>query len=80
MTAFGWQGGTIHQLAKVTGLTTSQILEIDKHIPENKTDNSLGWFAYRTCSLEHRVNVCFPERLGNIDYWHGVWRAVKDSE
>ena len=67
---FGWQGGTVHQLAKATGLTVHDIL----HAPEieNHNDQSRGWFSVRTCDREWRREVLAPKRQGNLAYWQGV--------
>lgn len=79
MSAFGWQGGTVHQLAKVTGLDTSDIHDIHEHACPDYlgTDCSLGRMAYNTCSLEFNLKNNFPAKLGNKDFWRGVWEAAK---
>lgn len=68
----GWQGGTVHQVAAETGLTVEQILY------SSATDTSLaskytgGWFAARTCGLEHNRAKVFPQHKGDLDFWIGA--------
>lgn len=74
--AFGWQGGTIHQVSEETGCDVSAILN---HKPTNTYLGSVfsnGWFAGRTCSIEHNKSVNFPKYRGNIDFWIGVAEGI----
>lgn len=68
---FGWQGGTVHQLAAATGLTTAQILY------DALTPGDHGFSAIRTCGKDWRVNKLAPTHQGNVRYWHdaivGFW-------
>jgi len=70
---FGWQGGTVHQLAKETGLSSSDIL-YRQHGDERLCD---GFSAIRTCSHDWRVNHLAPKEQGNWPYWRdailGYW-------
>jgi hypothetical protein len=66
---FGWQGGTCHQLDGVTGCKDV----IGRAFAE--ADDAFGWFAVRTCSISHRVNVLAPEHQGDWNYWCGVVRG-----
>lgn len=66
---FGWQGGTCHQLDEATGCKNVVNRAFDQ------SDNAFGWFAGRTCSLGHRVNVLAPEEQGNWPFWCGVIRG-----
>jgi hypothetical protein len=78
MDAFGWQGGTIHQLAEETGLDIFQILDIDKSEPSSKridSDYSRGRFAFNTCSVEFNLKNNYPKKKGNLDFWSGVFSA-----
>ena len=69
---FGWQGGTVHQLAKETGLTVNQIL----YSPMVDTRLSTGGFSgVRTCDLSWRINKLAPTQQGNEGYWHDVIRG-----
>lgn len=71
---FGWQGGTIHQLAEETGVEVSILLYGE---PENNflgSETSQGWFANRTCDLEKRLSLV-KEHKGDKDFWMGVGRS-----
>ena len=54
MLAFGWQGGTIHQAAEETGCDAHALIYTGAE--EWNVDHKQGWFAYRTCTLEHNQN------------------------
>lgn len=71
--AFGWQGGTIHQLASETGCSVDSLLNTEKN--EYSPDYSSGWFAYRTCSLEHNQKHS-PGNRENVQFWIGVSGGV----
>ena len=67
--AFGWQGGTIHQVAQETGCKVSDLLYAEyAETPAYER----GWFAGRTCSVEFNLRVNFPKEQGNLDFWLGV--------
>lgn len=70
--AFGWQGGTIHQLAKETGCDSSSLLYGEATSTSLGSSYCLGWFAGRTCSLEHNLTTNFLKERGNVDFWLGV--------
>jgi hypothetical protein len=68
----GWQGGTVHQVAEATGLTTSQIIDTDRYASHiDGVPTSGGWFAMRTCSPEYRASKLFPANQGNLAFWMG---------
>lgn len=75
MLAFGWKGGTIHQIAEVTGCDSTELLYTED-IGWNQ-DHQAGWFAYRTCSLEHNQTVIYPSVKGNVQFWLGVAAGVQ---
>lgn len=75
MAAFGWKGGTIHQIAEVTGCDSTELLYAED--AEWNQDHKAGWFAYRTCSLEHNQTVIYPNVKGNVQFWLGVAAAVQ---
>lgn len=77
MVAFGWKGGTIHQVAEATGCDSTELLYAED-IGWNK-DHQAGWWAYRTCSLEHNQTVIYPGVKGNIQFWLGVAAGVQSS-
>lgn len=78
--AFGWQGGTIHQVSEETGVSVQNLLyaEAPKN-PSLTSDYCLGWFAGRTCSTEHNKAVNFPKYKGNVDFWIGVAEGIADA-
>lgn len=61
---FGWQGGTIHQLAAETGCKSSDLL----YSPW-KRNQSYGMSAIRTCDRNWRVNRLAQKHKGDLDYW-----------
>lgn len=78
--AFGWQGGTIHQLAQETGCTVHDLLYADERT--NDTDNAHGWFAVRTCTMAFNKATNFPKAQGRIQFWLGAasGQYAKDCE
>lgn len=68
----GWQGGTVHQVAKETGLTVEQIVNTDRNSLERHGGFSNGWLAARTCGIEHLRAVIFPKRQGDLAFWMGA--------
>ena len=72
---FGWQGGTVHQLAAATGLTVSQILYEPLSLRGDLSSAFTGgWSSIRTCSRAWRRNTLTlaPQRLGDFEYWSGA--------
>jgi len=65
---FGWQGGTIHQLATETGLSVD-ILLYGPLLSSNDTSLSGGFSAIRTCDKDWRVNVLAPKHVGDWKYY-----------
>lgn len=79
LAAFGHQGGTIHQAAKETGLTTSQVVVIED-IYYNLEDNgeiNNGFSAISTCSLDWLKEKVWPEYKGNFKFWTNVLYAMR---
>ena len=73
--AFGWQGGTIHQVAEKTGCDSTDLI-YSKDEPYIDQSHASGWFAYRTCPLDH--NQQFIEKYkGNLQFWLGVASGVQ---
>lgn len=70
--ALGWQGGTIHQVAKATGVDTGTLLYGKPSSESTASDYSLGWFAARTCSFEYNRDHNFRAFHGVADFWLGV--------
>lgn len=72
---FVWQGGTIHQLAGVTGCNPEELIYTvpnQMEVIRLDSDYSLGQSALATCSKEFRVNVLAPKHRGNLMFWLGV--------
>lgn len=68
---FGWQGGTVHQLAKATGLSVQDIL-YREHGPEPLSG---GFSAVRTCDTAWRRDNLAPKNRGDWAYWRDVMRG-----
>lgn len=75
-TAFGWQGGTIHQVADETGCDAHDLIYASAE--EWNTDYKQGWWAYRTCSLEHNQKYV-SQNKGNLQFWLGVASGVQTT-
>ena len=79
MAAFGYQGGTVHDICKEVGLEVNDFLYGES--VEYYNDNACGWFAYRTCTLEFNQERAVKEqRKGNLQFWLGVVTAVNCCE
>lgn len=75
---FGWQGGTIHQVSEVTGLTAHKILYGDHSSgPDEPSALTGGFSAIRTCDKQWRVERLAPKHQGDWPYWRdailGYW-------
>lgn len=75
---FGWQGGTIHQIAKETGLDSQKILYGEhSSCPEESSRLSGGFSAIRTCDKPWRVERLAPKHQGDWPFWRdailGYW-------
>ena len=71
---FGWQGGTIHQVAEETGVDVQTLLYAD--VPAirsglNYDHFSQGALCSETCDLAYRMDVA-KRRKGNPSFWLGV--------
>lgn len=69
MHAFGWQGGTIHQLAKETGCSAPDLLH---GVETDHKSAGQGFSAVRTCDLAFNQRVNFPKHRGDLSFWLGV--------
>lgn len=68
---FGWQGGTVHQLARETGLTVSQILYDD--LPYTNylyTPFASGFIIGRNGTDSPHDMIAINK--GRFDFWSGV--------
>lgn len=77
--AFGFQGGTIHQLAQITGCSVQDLLY--KDFPDERLDMEykLG-FYWDTNIKEFQEEYIIPSRKGNLSYWFGVMRKMEILE
>ena len=72
---FGWQGGTIHQIAVATGCNPNDLIYTvpdQMEVIRLDSDYSAGQSALATCSKEFRVSVLAPKHMGNLLFWLGV--------
>lgn len=69
LAAFGWQGGTIHQVVIETGCNAYDLLHGEDK--ERDKDHTGGWFAARTCSPEFNRATNFPRHQGDLQFWLG---------
>ena len=72
---FGWQGGTIHQIAEATGCDSDELIYTvpdQMEVIRLDSDYSAGQSALATCDKEFRVSVLAPKRKGNLLFWLGV--------
>lgn len=76
LNAFGFQGGTIHQVAELTGCEVENLLY--DGIVQYTNEHSFGWWAYRTCSLEHNQKFIEDEK-GVVQFWLGVAQGVETT-
>lgn len=68
---FGWQGGTINQLAQATGCSVSDLL----HRAEGEECLGGGFSAIRTCDVDWRRNTLAPKHQGDWSYWRDTIRG-----
>ena len=77
LNAFGFQGGTIHQVAELTGCDAFDLLYVETMPYEfHRRD---GWFAYRTNEREFNKKRITPTRQGNVQFWIGVAEGVETT-
>jgi hypothetical protein len=77
---FGWQGGTIHQVAAEVGVDSAELLYGHPASIHLASLYSLGACSLETCSKSWRVNRLAPKRKGERDYWLGVADAISICE
>lgn len=75
MIAFGWQGGTLHQLAKEVGIDVHDLIYTAAQ--EYTTEWAAGWFAYNTNTLEFNQDKLLKQMRGNLQFWIGVAGGVQ---
>lgn len=77
MLAFGWQGGTVWQIAEETGCDAHDL--IYKASEEYNSSHRAGWFSYCTNSLEYNQEKIAPAMKGNLQFWIGVASGVQTN-
>ncbi len=75
--ALGWQGGTLAQVAEATGCTGADLLSPRPAQIGLTSEQSMGFSAGRTCSIDFNRRVNFPGYAGNVDFWQGVARGIQ---
>ena len=76
MRAFGWQGGTVHQICDIIGLDVNDFLYGEEI--ESRIDHKKGSLAYRTCRKEFN-ELHIETYKGNLQFWLGVASGVQTS-
>lgn len=86
MNALGWQGGTVHQVAKETGLKVLDILTLEKYRPvdgDSRAEHYL--FVGQVRALETPLQASEYKKVGDnsydrLMYWRGVLETMKEKE
>ena len=73
--ALGWQGGTVHQLADVTGCAVNDLL-YGEFTAEYDHEYCTGHY-WDTNSKEYQEENLIPRNKGNLFYWLGVARKMQ---
>jgi hypothetical protein len=71
---FGWQGGTIQQLADATGVSAENLL-YRKHGYEPSLPAANGFSAIRTCGASFRRDRLAPQNKGDWAFWRDAIRG-----
>lgn len=77
LNAFGFQGGTIHQVAELTGCDAFSLLHAEAE--HYGLQHKEGWFAYRTCEREFNRSHTTFKMQGNVQFWIGVADGVETT-
>ena len=77
LNAFGYQGGTIHQVAELTGCDAFGLLYAEAIAYDE--DKAQGWFAYRTNGRDFNRSNTAPARQGDVQFWIGVAEGVETT-
>lgn len=94
MNALGWQGGTVHQVARETGLSVLEILDLDKYYPADGDNRSAAYMfvgqvragqGFKRGLLltnEHSQRISGDDFTGydNVMYWRGVLATMQQKE
>lgn len=77
---FGWQGGTIHQVAQETGVDVDTLLYAPPTGGESKRIRldrfTQGCLAAETCGTGYRLALV-PQVKGDRDFWIGVACSIR---
>lgn len=75
----GLQGGTIHQMVGITGLSVSQIIDLDvlpyEYSKKNVSGKNKGSVA-STCSPVWLLDNLVKDFQGNISFWKSALKSV----
>lgn len=80
MNALGWQGGTVHQVAAVTGLKVATILDLDKETAGDVYQLEMYNGGYRWAIEGGKENNVPKDRRGYPLFWAGVLDATKQNQ
>lgn len=81
LTLLGLQGGTLHQVSELTGLTLTQILNLES-IPYTSFESVSeikGSVAF-THSTEYMRDEIVKTHKGDLDYWKSAIKSLKLKE
>ncbi|QYC52631.1 hypothetical protein [Salmonella phage SSBI34] len=84
MAALGWQGGTVHQVARETGLTVSEILDLHKiqdvtyNAPRRQGRIDADEKCVKVVYLARKEQFKLKPLL--ISYWFGVVDYLRELE
>lgn len=84
MKALGWQGGTVHQVAQATGLTVTEILDLDTlqnlchNTPRRQGRIDADEKCVKAVYLVRKEQ--FAEKSTLISYWFGVVDYLRELE
>ncbi len=79
MNALGWEGGTVHQVAKVTGLKVLTILDLDKEKILDTYQLEMYNRGYRWACEGGKENNVPKDSKGYPLFWLGVMDAQKQK-
>lgn len=89
MHVLGWQGGTVHQVARETGLTVSEILDLDTITAQHADPYKTGYLAVKhglpgvaALGLQKYDPAVYGDqshlfRARLVSYWRGALDAQK---
>ena len=86
MNALGWQGGTVHQVARETGLSVLEILDLDKYLPADGDSCAASFmFVGQVRALEIPLQASEYTQVGpdyrdRLMYWRGVLDTMQQKE